>query len=197
MKLKLKLLWNKLRKRIVAVAVATVLIGMVFWWSKDAATLIVYWLTAIIVLVYTYETHGMRREMVRQNDISIQPLLITSIVPRTIAGEVTQGVELNVLNIGRGPALFVRIDPIEITPGGGHSIDFEVVDYVEAGKSVVAKATFADRVSFLSSLKPKSNRTYRVTLHYEDINRRERFSVMQMGKDGIRLLDHGDGKPTG
>ena len=209
--LPLRLLWNKwsissertlerirLQHLIVGVIAANILVAVVYrHWGKDEATLVVYWLTAIIVLVYTFETHGMRREMIRQNDISIQPLLITSIVPRKIVGEVIRGEDLNVLNIGRGPALFVHIDPIEIVPGDEHNIDFEVVDCVEAAKSVLATAKYAGRSDFVARLKPNAdNLTHRVTVHYEDINGRKRYSVMQMGKGGIRLLKHGQAKPT-
>jgi hypothetical protein len=193
-------LFQKLKLRLllllIGTAVATVLIGVVYrCWGKDEATLAVYWLTAIIVLAYTYETHGMRREMVRQNEIAIQPLLVTSVAPAEVKEDYRYEA-LIVHNIGRGPALFVRIDPIAIAEG--HNIDFEVVDYVEAGKSAPTTATYGGRMDFIASLNPKTaSRIHRVTLRYEDINKRERYSVMQMGKDGIRLLDHGEGKPTG
>src|SRR5262245_3175624 len=171
------------------VVVATVLIAVVYrCWGTNEATLLATWVAAIIVLVYTVETHGMKREMIRQNDISIQPLLITSIVPPDLQ---RSRETLAVRNIGRGPALFIRVDEIKILIESSTEpvvVAFDVVDLLEASKSTVLEAKYAGIRDFAANLNPKYARdTYRVTLRYEDINKRERYSVMQMGKDGLTL----------
>src|SRR5947207_1736721 len=80
-----------------------------------------------------YDQPG-RREMVRQNELTVQPLLVTRI-------ERQEGDDLLVIrNIGRGPGLFVRVPEIEITVEGG--VRFvarcDAVDVIEAGEAVVA-----------------------------------------------------------
>jgi len=159
------------------------------------------WLTGLVVLVYTIETQEMRLELVRQTEVSIQPLIITRIERR----EVSPGKFDNVVilqNIGRGPALFIQAKEIDYDLVGSVRWvgKFDKVDYIEAGKDTVAKATLETREGeevnqqqdFVNNLDPNySNRTFDVTISYEDINGQKRESVVRMGQGGIRLLTHG------
>ena len=65
------------------------------------------WLTGIIILLYTVETHGLRVEMVRQNEMAVQPLVTVGIERRKVEGSQEFKDMLVFRNIGRGPALFV------------------------------------------------------------------------------------------
>jgi hypothetical protein len=110
--------WTKRRWYVVVFLVALIVLpALVYRWDGNAASIVIYWLTALIVLAYTYETYCMRLEMVRQNEITIQPLLITSIEHRPEPGTGAAGrIEVLIIrNLGRGAALFIRVADIEIT----------------------------------------------------------------------------------
>ena len=76
--------------------------------------------------------------MVRQNELAVEPLLITRIERRD--ADEGQRRDLVIRNIGRGPGLFVRVPDVEITVVD--DVRFiarcEVVDVIEAGETVVA-----------------------------------------------------------
>jgi hypothetical protein len=178
--------------------------------GKDPAS-VIYWLTAVVVLAYTYETYCLRLEMVRQNEISIQPLLVMSIAKRPASGPSGSAGTADVLvirNIGRGPALFIHVDDIAIILTGQSEPDYVVkldsVAYLEPATKAVAQAVFyskdgdklTEHFNYLPNLHPKyAVLTHEIALHYEDVSRRQRYSLMQMGKKGVRLLRHGPGDP--
>ena len=163
------------------------------------------WLTGLVLLAYTIETQGLRFEMVHQNEISIQPLLITGIASRSeqrTAFTITE--RLTVRNIGRGPALHVQIEdvPFLAMPNANYTIKFNVIDCIEAGKEADVDFTFAcdteekslteSAPDFLSLLKPElATRTFELKIIYEDVGGQKRDSLVRMGMDGIKLLRHG------
>lgn len=66
-----------------------------------------YW---FVVLIYTVETQGLRIEMIRQNEIAVQPVIVAA----AKKGE-SENIEFLLKNIGRGPALFVKVDDALLT----------------------------------------------------------------------------------
>src|SRR5712691_6619831 len=78
--------------------------GLVCYLDSKNLSNVIYWLTGLIVLMYTVETLGMRLEMVRQNELAIQPLVIA-----VIWGHPDESRQLMLRNIGRGPALSIRV----------------------------------------------------------------------------------------
>src|SRR6266478_5448528 len=186
---------------ITAVLALFVLPISAYFWDDKLVAPVIYWLTAAFLLAYTYETYGLRVQMIRQNEIAIQPLLILSIERSSVPepGSVSRSDVLTVRNIGRGTAIFVQIEEIEILVDDSPEslvVKFDTVDYVEPGKSAVAAAGFFSRdgdslkrhFDFLPNLNPKYARErIEVVLRYEDVDGGARFSVVQMGKPGIRL----------
>jgi hypothetical protein len=80
----------------------------------------IYLATGIAVALYTVETFYLRREMVRQNELMVQPLLITRIERAAAFDESgLRREQLMIRNIGRGPGLFVRVRDVEITESAG------------------------------------------------------------------------------
>lgn len=162
----------------------------------------VLWLTGVVVLVYTVETHGLRLEMMRQNDMAIQPLVIVRIERREWRGGEYKNLVI-LQNIGRGPALF--IDPKEIyfdeVALGRFVAKFEKIDYIEAGKDAIADVTWRFEAEgeepsksrdFVANLNPQTaGKSYDVTITYENVDGQKRESVVRMGKGGIRLLKQG------
>ncbi len=177
--------------------------------GRDVGTAIL-WATGVVLLAYTIETQGMRLEMVRQNEITIQPLVIARIRGTEEGQDRRYDERLILRNIGKGPALFVQVKDIEVqeVEGFGRFVArFFVVDCIEADKDVVADVEFdvipaggafeapgRRGYDFIASLNPRSARgTYEVIISYEDIGGERRWSKVQMGKGGIRLLYHGKG----
>ena len=158
--------------------------------------------TGLVLLLYTIETQGMRLQMVRQNEIAIQPVLISTIElrPTGPTGEIRDQVVLR--NIGRGTALFINVKDIgQATLGDWDFVaKFVPIDYIEAGKDSVVDVALqivsegepdVEALDFVPVLNPKwANKRYDVTISYEDIDGQKRESVVLMGKGGIRLLKH-------
>jgi hypothetical protein len=82
--------WPKRRSYAVITVVLLTILPVVAYRCAgyNLATVVIYWLTALVVLAYTYETYGMRQQMIRQNEIAIQPLLIMAIDPPTFVEQV-------------------------------------------------------------------------------------------------------------
>ncbi len=174
--------------------------------------------TALILLWYTVETWALRWQMVRQNELTVRqnelavlPLVLATVESRPLGGS-TYGLRVVLRNIGRGPALFVRIDDFAVHEIEGTKIvllsSIPPVDCIEPGKDAalpvedvlkeegkeVRRDTGTARLNYVAMLHPQSAReTYEITVRYEDIDRQEHWAKIQMGKGGIRLLDHGHG----
>lgn len=165
-------------------------------WGLNVGNAIV-WATGVVLLAYTIETQGMRMEMVRQNEIAIQPLLIASVQWRNL----TQDYGFILRNIGKGSALYAQVSDIEVSAAGDYRImgKFKGMDCIEPGKdsemnvdlTLEGKGEVAQmRRDFGANLGPGSSKSYEVTITYEDVSGQKRESIMLMGKGGIRLLNH-------
>ena len=186
-------------------AFVLLILGLRFGFSWNLSDAI-YLATGLVVIFYTIETWKMRCQMVRQNEIAIQPLLITGI-EKVITEENSDHSYYQVVlrNIGKGPALFVQVKDIEIVTKQGMRLmaKFDPVDHVEAGKDARTHAKLVEvgtgrelfgRWDFGPNLDPRwANETYDVSISYEDVISEKHLSIVRMGKDGIRLLWHGRG----
>jgi hypothetical protein len=149
--------------------------------------------TGLLVLWYAAEAHDMRRQMVRQNEIAIQPVVVA---------DVDSGFVLK--NLGRGPALFVRVVDLQLTDVAGDNVPFtakfEPINVVAPGEQVMPTihctpvrddltGTYFDALPSLR--RETAVETYGVVIQYEDVSGLRRLTAVQMGKDGTRLLWHG------
>ena len=191
--------WSN-RQAIIFLPFLYLFIVLPFFLEGNALNNALLWLTGIVILLYTAETHGLRLEMVRQNEMSVQPLIIvTGIVSRENSGD-----RVVLTNIGRGPALFVQSKDMVF---GEHRAEhfaarLENVDFIGANQTVevAVRRSFEDEAGsprtlqdFAAHLNPQiANKSYNVTITYEDMNGQSRESVVRMGKGGIRLLSHGN-----
>jgi len=184
--------------------------------------------TAFVILWYTLETYALRWQMVEQNkltvqqnkltvrqiELAVQPLVLATVEDRPLS-QGTHGLRVVLRNIGRGPALFVRVDDFAVHEIEGTKIvllsSIPPVDCIEPGEDVplpveavlkeegkeVRRDVGSARLNYAAMLHPQSaNETYEITVRYEDIDRQEHWAKIQMGKGGIRLLDHGHGQET-
>lgn len=153
--------------------------GIAWAFGSPNVANIIYWVTALVVLAYTVETYGMRLEMVRQNEIAVQPLLIVTIkkVQAGIAPVPTFEDRVVLRNIGRGVALFVRVEDVQVVSTEDLRLvaKFETVDYLEPGHEEAGHARAYEGPEgeehehalgdFVAHLTPRyANRTYLVTI---------------------------------
>src|SRR5262245_55658362 len=81
-------------------------------WATGVSTAVLA-STLVAFIWYSVETLGMRRELIRQNSITIRPLLMTRIEQREDPDRARNFVDKVVVrNIGQWPALFVRIEEL-------------------------------------------------------------------------------------
>ena len=136
--------------------------------------------------------------MVRQNELAIQPLVIA------VIGGTEGSRQLMLRNIGRGPALSIRVEDVTLTDVAGDNVPFimkvQTMDYLEPQTErapitelmSASSATPGAYFDAVPSLDPcTAVDSCRLTIKYGDLGGQLRCSLMQMGKDGIRLLDHG------
>lgn len=174
--------------------------------KTDAITATIYLVTAIVVALYTVETRGMRLQMVRQYEIELRPLLVAT---------VQNARELLLKNIGRSPALSIQVEPLAFEPvedaigniqTRGLSIEvvanFDPTDYLEAREmKAISYSCYikgsggeelpirSEKLPLLASLFPAhAKRNYCITIHYQDIDHKPHTSIMQIGKDGTKLV---------
>lgn len=192
--------WNTFAVVGSAVFIVVPLLGTLLGYKPST---VILWATGLVVLAYTIEAYRIRLELVRQNEIAIQPVLITTIEEiRTGTGKTRRFKnQIVIRNIGRGPALFIKVNEMDLFEEADvHFVaKFDTVDCLESGKDTLAKVALwshapkevQERFDFVSNLDPRyATRTFQVVISYEDIAGQKRESVMQMGKDGVRLLRH-------
>jgi len=159
--------------------------------------------TGITVLWYTVETFYLRREVVRQTEIEIQPLLLTLVERVPVWHEDHQEERLVVRNIGRGPALAVHIDTSALakTVLGEAGTYLLPLDLIQPGQIGVPSIDLEPKgqqqnpwqyySEFAKTLRERSaTDDYTLIITYEDIARRRFESVVQIGKSGVHLTRH-------
>ncbi len=160
--------------------------------------------TGIVILLYTIETQGMRLEIARQTEISIQPLVIAKLDIWPLDGDpvAEQHGGLVLRNIGHGIALFVHVKDILIheEPGRRYVATCAPIDFIEPGQHAATELHLwrenaggqrhdLRHVDVQAHLDPRfASQSYEVTVSYEDINGQPWESVVQTGRAGIRLL---------
>ena len=163
----------------------------------------VYIGTGIAVLWYTLETASLRREaaaqtraIAAQTEVMVSPLLVARVGSTSSGG--SQGTTTHAIlvrNIGRGPALSVKIQDLIVDPTTPITLCFDALDVIRVDEEAAASgATTVRGAEFsrcLSLLKPEfASTTYELRITYLDMAGREHTSAVQMGKGGIRLLRH-------
>jgi hypothetical protein len=179
----------------------------ILYWLGWHVSDFILWATGLILLAYTLETQGMRQQMVRQYEIELHPLVIITI---------ENARDLLLKNIGRSPAVSIRVAPLSVKPGDGtlgsiqvQSIsefvaDFHLMDYLDSrgvrpilytcyypaprGEKLPIRGEKFTLIPHLSP--PYARRNYCMAIHYEDINGNPHETLVQMGKDGMKLLSH-------
>ena len=146
------------------------------------------WLTGFVLLIYTVETQGLRIEMIRQNEIAVQPVIVAAAKKGG-----SENIEFLLKNIGRGPALFVKVDYAYLRRELGENWAVawvNAIDYIEPGCEVTAVALENCGYQRLSPIRKNREEPFHMTIRYEDINRTKIETVLQVGI-GQQLLKYG------
>ncbi len=195
--------WSN-RQAILCLAFLYLFIVLPFFLEAGPLNNALLWLTGVMLLLYMVETHGFRLETLRQSQAAIEPLVIATLEERPQGDrEIELSRSIVLRNLGRGPALCVLIYDIEIEKmiNGHLTASFEPIDYIEPGHEKIAPVKWRDdskrgdpnesRDSAPNLDLRQTNKTYNLTIVYEDIDEKPYESVVQLGKGGVRLLRHG------
>jgi len=195
--------WSN-RQAILCLAFLYLFIVLPFFLEAGPLNNALLWLTGVMLLLYMVETHGFRLETLRQSQAAIEPLVIATLEETPQGdGQITPSSSIVLRNLGRGPALCVLIYDIEIEKiiDGHLTASFELIDYIEPGHEKIAPVKWRDNSkrgepNESRDLAPnldlrQTNKTYNLTIAYEDIDEKPYESVVQLGRGGVRLLRHG------
>jgi hypothetical protein len=186
---------------LIVVSLFAVLIFIALLGQKAVNDLLIA-LTGLVVLVYTIETQSLRMEVVRQNEIALKPFVIIGIHRKKWFNRIY------LKNIGKGAALFVRIEDVALGKVVGDLADlrervvgdiatFSQFNYIESGEETDFQALCATnpmagsiKVDFLPSIDPDTAQdNYELTIHYQNVEGRAYQTKMRIGNDGIALLN--------
>jgi hypothetical protein len=96
--------------------------------------------TGVAIVWYTVETFCLRREMVRQNELAVQPVIIA-----VIREKATQGPHIVLRNIGRGPALYIHMPEMKLSDAAGDQVTFaarfESISYLEPAQEIPVRSS--------------------------------------------------------
>jgi hypothetical protein len=97
--------------------------------------------TGVAIIWYTVETFYLRQAMVRANEIAVLPLIIAAIEAVEVSGAVGQNYKKSLVlrNIGKGPALFVRVEDLQLA-NPELKVKFEAVDVIEEKQKAAAQS---------------------------------------------------------
>ena len=182
--------WSSRQWALFMPLVAAFLVLPLYFRSPTGITLsdCLLWLTGIVLLIYTVETQGLRIEMIRQNEIAVQPVIVAAAKKGG-----SENIEFLLKNIGRGPALFVKVDEALLTRELGENwfvTSVNAIDYIEPGSEVTVAALENRDGQRVAPIKKKGEQPFHMTIRYEDINRTKIETVLQVGI-GQQLLKYG------
>jgi hypothetical protein len=156
--------------------------------------------TGLIILAYTLETWALHQQMVQQYALDVRPLIV-------VTGPDHSGEYLQIRNIGRSPALSIRLDPLVVPLGteGHPRMTFAAQSYLEPQTAVTIIHTeafapvgaHAGPGPTLEGRNPDLVRQLFRTgvqehcdlhIHYQDVTGQSYETVMRLGKDGPALV---------
>lgn len=136
-------------------------------------------LTLIAIIWYSWETRGMKNQLVEQKELSLRPFVVIRIEP---LGENRSKVML--LNLGGGAALNITLDKIEVYGGpGGDLLDvaFGNVDIIAGHHE--RHAPNADARDWHLAINQPEDSIFRIK--YTDINNKPYFTSGTLGKGRV------------
>lgn len=186
--------------RIVSWIIRAIIIATLFWclWEILEGIMklsdFILSLTVGAIILYTLETFLMRKEMIKQTELSIIPLIAVDFD--------TEKHKLSIENVGYGVAKNVKIDKLEVE--GDYEIksvifNFLIISAIRVGEKIelnnklytVAPAEgntpVTKNLTIIGRHFTKQSHPFDIT--YEDIVGRKHSSKVQCGMEGCQILE--------
>jgi hypothetical protein len=172
--------------RVLAILMAgTALLFLLLHYAfRLSANLSILTLTLIAIIWYSWETRGMKVQIVKQNELAIRPFVIQE---KDVIGEAKTLIHFR--NIGNGPAFNITIEEVKAVDESGEELDirFSDKDLLRAGESVTASGT--DYRDWHLAFSAPRIRAFK--LMYFDLNNKRYFTSGRLGNN--RFLFTGTG----
>lgn len=148
----------------------------------SALNLIILYFTLRAVIHYTRATTDMKDEIVRQNELTLRPLIVLS---HQGVGE--RAAKLSIENIGNGPALNISLEIEEVLDASGEKLDvsFRPVDLIRGGQTI--DAPYCDPLDLFAALTMKKDSEFKVW--YSDLNDKIYYTSGILGYGKIRFIN--------
>ncbi|RJP79505.1 MAG: hypothetical protein C4522_10375 [Desulfobacteraceae bacterium] len=152
---------------VAAIYFAVILIFALFIRDWLAAQTIAVVLTGVVLIWYTIETQLLRKESQKQTEIQIRPFVIVELKNR----------KFYLKNLGHGPALNVKIRPVQVSSEESIIIKFgETVPTINPGETIELKVEGFHHGNptgdfFTAHLNPEyANRNLSIFIDYQNID---------------------------
>jgi len=176
--------------------VATVLLG----WTTSRWAEVVYFLTGLILIWYTWETREVRRATLQQTALQIRPLL---------AIEYGEDLTIWVHNIGKGVARDIQCQNVPLVDNVGPgdriiTVHWKPVDFLREGQKQQLipqgeietgeeRTKFAQRVeAWLEDFGPRGHSRYEFILDYADLIGKRRRTMVKVNQGHTEVIRDDD-----
>lgn len=159
--------------------------GCVFKWRPDMITPYLLFLTLVAIFWYSYETRGLKKQMVLQNVLTLRPRLILYATPQR--GRFLYWVK----NIGNGAALDIHIEDHAFElPGPGEKMvlfyKFECQNILETNEESELTIKTGDREeppdASTACLAQLERHTFELTLKYKNVHNQGYTDPSKLGE---------------
>ena len=143
------------------------------------------------ILWYSWETRGMKKEMVKQTELRIRPQIIAYLDKK--------GQNFLIMNVGNGTAMNVMVDELLLDAIEQRvKLVFDRIDAIMPGqeRKIIHSAYGRNNrkieadFPFIANLDPQwASQTYHLNITYDNIEGIKYSSKVQCGKAGIKLLE--------
>ena len=156
----------------------------------EIPTFFALFFTLLAVIWYACETRKLRMETIKQTELSLRPFVVI-----TYDTDASMQRRFKIENIGKGPALNVKIADIPIMKKDGeHYIRyiFSRIDVIVPnekkdikGKIKVNEHSAENSFVFMSHFQPESVKSYDFIINYANINNNSYKTEGSLGKGGL------------
>ena len=178
---------------IVAYAVATLLLG----WATGRWSEVIYFLTGLVLIWYTWETREVRKAMFRQAALQIRPFL---------GIEYGEDRKIWVHNLGKGVARDIKCHNVPLVQGQPGdtilTVEWKPIDFLPDGKKRELigegafveggdeeRAKFSDRMKiWLANFGPHGRSAYEFIIDYRDLTGKQYRAAVKVDRGHTELI---------
>jgi hypothetical protein len=178
---------------IVAYAVATLLLG----WATGRWSEVIYFLTGLVLIWYTWETREVRKAMLRQAALQIRPFL---------GIEYGEDRKIWVHNLGKGVARDIKCHNVPLVQGQPGdtiiTVEWKPIDFLPDGqkRELIGegafvqggdeeRAKFSDRLKiWLANFGPDGRSAYEFIIDYRDLTGKQYRAAVKVDRGHTELI---------